>query len=78
MTKLAVFSFGNHEIRTATDEHGEVWFVANDLCAALELENPRDALANHVDQEDVARRDTLTPGGLQKLNHVNESGLYTP
>ena len=76
MTKLAVFSFGNHEIRTATDEHGEVWFVANDLCAALELENPRDALANHVDQEDVARRDTLTPGGLQKLNHVNESGLY--
>ena len=76
MTKLAVFSFGNHEIRTITDEHGEVWFVANDLCAALELENPRDALAKHVDEEDVAKRDTLTPGGLQKLNHVNESGLY--
>lgn len=76
MTKLAVFSFGNHEIRTVTDEHGEIWFVANDVCAALELENPRDALATHVDSEDVARIDTLTPGGLQKLNHVNESGLY--
>ena len=40
MTKLAVFSFGNQEIRTVTDEHGEVWFVANDICAALELMNP--------------------------------------
>ena len=76
MTKLAVFSFGNHEIRTVTDELGEAWFVANDVCEALELENPRDALAKHVDQEDLAKRDTLTLGGLQKLNHVNESGLY--
>ena len=76
MTKLAVFSFGNHEIRTVTDEHGEAWFVANDVCEALELENPRDALARHVDSEDVAKRDTLTSGGVQKLSHVNESGLY--
>ena len=76
MTKLAVFSFGNHEIRTVSDEHGEAWFVANDVCAALELVNPHDALAKHVDQEDLAKRDTPTPGGLQKLNHVNESGLY--
>ena len=76
MTKLAVFSFGNHEIRTVTDEHGEAWFVANDVCAALELTNPRKALADHVDREDVTQGDTLTPGGLQKLNHVNESGLY--
>ncbi len=75
MTKLAVFSFGNHEIRTVTDEHGEAWFVANDVCEALELENPRDALAKHVDQEDVAKRDTPTPGGLQKLNHINERGV---
>ena len=76
MTKLAVFSFGNHEIRTITDEHGGTWFVANDVCAALELVNPRKALADHVDREDLTQRDTLTPGGLQKLNHVNESGLY--
>ena len=76
MTKLAVFSFGNQEIRTVTDELGEVWFVANDVCEALELVNPHDALAKHVDQEDLAKRDTLTSGGLQKLNHVNESGLY--
>ena len=76
MTKLAVFSFGNQEIRTVTDEHGEAWFVANDVCAALELGNPSQALISHVDVEDLHKLDTLTPGGLQKLNHVNESGLY--
>ena len=76
MTKLAVFSFGNHEIRTVTDEHGEIWFVANDVCAALELVNPHDALVKHVDAEDLAKRDTLTSGGKQLTNHVNESGLY--
>ena len=76
MTKLAVFSFGNHEIRTVTDEHGEAWFVANDVCEALELGNPSQALRTHVDEEDLQRVDTLTSGGLQKLNHINESGLY--
>ena len=75
MTKLAVFSFGNHEIRTVTDEHGEAWFVANDVCAALGLTNPRQALVKHVDEEDIAKRDTLTPGGLQRLNHINERGV---
>ena len=75
MTKLAVFSFGNHEIRTVTDEHGEAWFVANDVCAALGLANPRHTLVKHVDEEDIVKRDTLTPGGLQKLNHINERGV---
>ena len=77
MTKLAVFSFGNHEIRTVTDEHGEAWFVANDLCAALELGNPRQALESHVDDDDVQQMDTTDNLGRKQLtNHVNESGLY--
>ena len=76
MTKLAVFSFGNQEIRTATDEHGEIWFVANDVCAALELGNPWQAVKTHVDEDDLQQMEALTPGGKQAINHVNESGLY--
>ena len=77
MTKLAVFSFGNHEIRTVTDELGEAWFVANDVCAALELVNPRKALADHVDPDDVTQGDTTDNLGRKQLtNHINESGLY--
>ena len=77
MTKLAVFSFGNHEIRTITDEHGGTWFVANDVCAALELENPSQALRTHVDEDDLQRMDATDNLGRKQLtNHVNESGLY--
>ena len=77
MTKLAVFSFGNQEIRTATDEHGEIWFVANDVCGALELVNPHDALVKHVDADDLAKREVADNLGRKQLtNHVNESGLY--
>ena len=77
MTKLAVFSFGNQEIRTVTDEHGEAWFVANDVCAALELENPSQALRTHVDEDDLQRMDATDNLGRKQLtNHINESGLY--
>ena len=76
MTKLAVFSFGNHEIRTITDEHGEVWFVANDICAALELENPSQALRTHVDEDDLQRMDATDNLGRKQLtNHINERGV---
>ena len=76
MTKLAVFSFGNHEIRTVSDEHGEVWFVANDVCAALGLENPRQALVKHVGREDVAKHLVIDNVGRKQLtNLINERGV---
>ena len=74
MTKLAVFSFGNHEIRTVTDEHGEIWFVAADVCGALELANPTKAVADHVDDEDKSNFQLGLPGKAPTV--VNESGLY--
>ena len=74
MTKLAVFSFGNQEIRTVTDEHGEAWFVAADVCSALEHTNPTKAVADHVDAEDKANFQLGLPGSAPTV--VNESGLY--
>ena len=75
-TEGHLFNFGSTSIRAQVDAVGIPWFNANDVCDALELTNPRKALADHVDPEDVTQSDTLTPGGLQKLNHVNEPGLY--
>lgn len=43
----------------------------------LGYSNQLDAIAKHVDSEDVVKRDTLTAGGNQKQNHINESGLYS-
>ena len=39
--------------------------------------NANDALARHVDGDDVVKHDTLTEGGKQQMNYVNESGFYS-
>lgn len=37
---------------------------------------PRDAIAQHVDPEDLIKSEIETNGGRQTVNCVNESGLY--
>ncbi|MBR1730069.1 MAG: Bro-N domain-containing protein [Selenomonadaceae bacterium] len=57
-------------------QNGELFFVANDVCSALDISNSRDALSRlDNDEKDVVSTDTL--GGKQSMNVVNESGLYT-
>lgn len=76
MNELKIFNnpdFG--EVRTLNID-GEPWFVAVDVCKALEIRNNRDAMARLDDDEKgVALTDTL--GGAQNLTTVNEPGLYT-
>lgn len=74
---LIMKSFENYQIRIITDEQGMPWFVAKDVCEALGYTNSRKALADHVDEEDVTKRDTLTNGGVQAVSCINESGLYS-
>ena len=55
---------------------GDPWFVAKDVCEALDITNSRDAVARLDDDEKgVVSTDTL--GGTQELSAVNEPGLYT-
>lgn len=76
MNKLQVFSnpdFG--EIRTI-EQNGAPWFVAADVCRALEIVNSRDALTRiDEDEKGVVLTDTL--GGAQTVATVNEPGLYS-
>ncbi len=62
------------EIRTV-EKDGEPWFVAADVCRALELGNSRQAMTRLDDDEKgVISTDTL--GGEQVMSVVNEPGLY--
>lgn len=76
MDNIQVFSndqFG--QVRTILKD-GEPWFVAADVCMALEIRNSRDAMGRLDDDEkDVGLTDTL--GGAQNMTIVNEPGLYT-
>lgn len=75
LSGLEEFGFEGKAIRMAMD--GDMpWFNASDVCRSLGFVSLRDALHNHVEDEDVAKRDTLTAGGKQQANFVNESGLY--
>lgn len=74
---VTTFNFNGHNLSCILDEAGNPLFRADDVCEILEFENPRTALANHVEPEDVLKQDTLTAGGVQAVNHINESGLYS-
>lgn len=76
MSNLVPFSFESHEIRVLTDDNGNPMFVAADICAALCITNPSDALTK-LDDDEKGIGLTDTPGGTQNLSVVNESGLYT-
>lgn len=56
--------------------NGEPWFVAKDVCQALDIRKYRDALSRLDEDERVSILvDTL--GGRQNMVAVNESGMYT-
>ena len=62
----------NAALRTLTDEAGEPWFVAKDVCDILEISNPSDALKRLDDDE----RSRFNLGRQGETNIVNEAGLY--
>lgn len=76
MNELKIFENEKYgQVRTVL-QNGEPWFVAVDVCLALEIQNSRDALTRlDEDEKGIVSTDTL--GGKQKMAIVNETGLYT-
>ena len=73
MSALAVFSFQeSHPVRVVMVD-GEPWFVANDICTALNIQNVTQAIARLDDDE----RSMFNIGRQGEANIINESGLYT-
>lgn len=62
-------------IRAIRDENGEPMFVAKDVCAVLELKNPRSTLAL-LDEDEKGVHIVDTPGGEQQMTIVSEPGFY--
>lgn len=73
--EVMALSFENQALDTQVINN-ELWFAANSLAKMLGFGNPRQAVSTHVEKEDVQKLDTLTKGGKQAINFVNESGMY--
>lgn len=69
----ANFSFDNHAIRTVI-LNGDPWFFASDVCSAIALDN---TAIRKLDDDEKDLHLTQTPGGMQEVSIISESGLYT-
>ena len=81
MSNVSVFNFNENKVRTIVKNDGEIWFVAVDVCKALEISNTTDVL-RRLDADEVnlvlIEGRTPTGGNIETpTNVVNESGLYS-
>jgi len=73
MTDLTEFDFNTQQVRVVTIE-GLPWFVANDVCVILGLENVSQALSLLDEgKKSIASVDTLE--GNQDMSVISESGM---
>lgn len=74
MSEVSIVKFNTNAIRIVMKDD-DPWFVAADVCVALDIRNYRDAVSTlDADEKGVGITDTL--GGQQKVTIINESGLY--
>lgn len=73
MNELQIFK--NHKFGAirAIDKGGEPWFVAVDVCRALDIGNPTQALTR-LDDDEVT---LISNEGGREVNFINEPGLYS-
>lgn len=71
-TEIQTFNFNDTPVRALTDENGEPWFVAKDVCDILGHSNVSMAL-NRLDDNERSKSNLGRQG---ETNIVNEAGLY--
>lgn len=77
MQELKTFKFENQQVRTLTIDE-EPYFVGKDVAEILGYKKARNALSQHVDDEDKKDAPIQGPlGGTQATVVINESGLYS-
>lgn len=76
-SNLQLFAFEGSQVR-ALEIKNEPWFVGKDVANILGYKKARNAIAQHVDDEDKKEAPIQgTLGGTQSMTIINESGLYS-
>ncbi|UTC65750.1 Bro-N domain-containing protein [Treponema sp. OMZ 788] len=76
--EIVPFGYNDQLVRTVMID-GAPWFVAKDVCAALDIKNPSDAIKILDDDEKntLEISEGIPNRGNPNMNIINESGLYT-
>lgn len=75
MSNVELFEFEGQEVRTVLKDD-EVWFVGNEVAKVLGYSNYRNAVAQHVPDEDKQCTQIEYAGQTRQMTIINESGLY--
>ncbi|HDC9429580.1 TPA: phage antirepressor KilAC domain-containing protein [Staphylococcus aureus] len=76
MQELQTFNFEELPVNTLTIEN-EPYVVGNEVAKILGYSNYRNAINNHVEDEDKLRTQIRYAGQLRTVTLINESGLYS-
>ena len=75
MNELQIFNYdGIHGVRTVIKEN-DPYFVLKDTCDILGISNANN-VATRLDEDEKGIHPIDTPGGVQQMIVINESGLY--
>lgn len=74
--QIMPFCFGDNLVRVIEDKNGDPWFVAKDVCKALEIEWKGSGNLGYLDDDERSSEFLNTPGGQQEMVTISESGLY--
>jgi prophage antirepressor-like protein len=82
------FVFETNSVRTFTDENGNPWFCAKDVCDILGYANTSKAISDHCRSNGVITKDTPAESDVtnrytsskarksQEMTFINEGNLY--
>jgi prophage antirepressor-like protein len=73
-SSIQLFQFEGHEIRTSFESEN-LWFVAKDVCQALEIPWRGDTL-DAIKKDWQGMRKFRTPGGEQETTIISEPAVY--
>ncbi len=76
MQSLQIFNFNGATVRAVIVD-GEPWWVAADACAILGLSGPPAQHLRRLDDDEKGVISIHTPGGMQDVAGINESGMYS-
>jgi prophage antirepressor-like protein len=75
MNAMTTFDFQEQPVRSLVGEDGEPWFVARDVCGALQIAQPESAY-RRLEDDEKGMLTVQTPGGAQLMTCVSEAGCY--
>ena len=77
MTDLIVFDNPNFGAIRTIKINDDIYFIGKDVAEALGYEAPRNAIANHVREQDKLTHPISASGQARNMTIINESGFYS-